>query len=506
MTSTTRFLMIGGILTIACGVFIALFLINRVMTPRAADQMITSEEESPPQGETDFTERADRAREMTAEGSSTRTDSAVPLLGSGSVGITTLEPLNIQSLGLGRYPNVRETYTDPVFGTSLLRFTDATDRNDYANHDYSQLQAFSADSEYIIVNEADGTTVRRVADGSRATLEPFRGNTVRWHLGIPHTLFFFDSNEDTTIRAQTANVDTGEIREAFIFPDRYDRIRVNQSFDEMSEDGRWVTGMAAMSDDDDMIFALDLTRGEITVEISLSLLYRTVCEEDPDYGILEPDWVSPSPLGNYLVVNWARDGAERCSGQEVYDIRTGRYLGHSYDGRQHGDLAVHPDGSEIFVTDIPSPIGDGLPAIGYYTLPDGVETPTFIRSMPWHGIWHISCRGPRGVCAITSFDPEPDWDLRRVLDSEIYLLYFDGAVRRLTHHRSSGCGYWVQPRATISGDGRYIAFDSDYNLELGGPNSCATVDPELGGGEVFLILLPEAAKYSPGGASRTFDL
>lgn len=53
------------------------------------------------------------------------------------------------------------------------------------------------------------------------------------------------------------------------------------------------------------------------------------------------------------------------------------------------------------------------------------------------------------------------------MDGELLLVYADSTVAqphllRLAHHRASGCGYWVQPRASLSLDGRYAVFASDW--------------------------------------------
>lgn len=411
-------------------------------------------------------------------------------------------------LSFNGLPPAGQVFQDPVFGTDMMRFTDAIDRGDYANHTYSQLQAFSHNSDYLLVDEAAGSVVRKLSDRSMAPIGPITGvSTLRWWPGHENKLFYFDTDDSGRVRARAAHILTGQRDTLYTFPATYSRIFSNQSFDELSDDGRWVGGMIA-SGDDAVLFAVDLVNKRQTVALSVSGLYNSVCQEDPQYGQIDPDWVSASPLGNYLVVNWARDGAQRCSGQEVYDINTGRYLGHSYDGRQHGDLAVTTAGEEVFFTDVPNPDNNGLPALGYYRLPDGVNSPVYLRTIPWHGIWHVSCRGPRGMCLVTSFDSESGWDLRQVLESELYMIYLsDGSVRRLAHHRSSGCGYWVQPRATLSLDARYAAFDTDFWAHTGGRTSCQRNDlddPSLGGGEVFLLLLPDAVKQ-PAGNARSFE-
>jgi hypothetical protein len=51
---------------------------------------------------------------------------------------------------------------------------------------------------------------------------------------------------------------------------------------------------------------------------------------------------------------------------------------------------------------------------------------------------------------------------------ELFLVYLDGSVRRLTHHRSTKSDYWVQPRASMSRSGRYVVFASDWGRPTGG--------------------------------------
>jgi hypothetical protein len=96
--------------------------------------------------------------------------------------------------------------------------------------------------------------------------------------------------------------------------------------------------------------------------------------------------------------------------------------------------------------------------------------------MDWMGS-HISCRGTPGTCVVTTIDN--DDGMWSALENEVFLLQTDGQVRRLAHHRSTSCGYWVQPRASISTDNRYVIFASDWGQGCGGS--------ELGQGDAYLI-------------------
>ena len=73
-------------------------------------------------------------------------------------------------------------FTEPAFGTSAVRVTSAVAQGAFGTPIYSQLQAFSAEGEYILLYDAGGTVVRRVADWSPvAGLDSSGWNVPRWH-------------------------------------------------------------------------------------------------------------------------------------------------------------------------------------------------------------------------------------------------------------------------------------------------------------------------------------
>ena len=60
------------------------------------------------------------------------------------------------------------------------------------------------------------------------------------------------------------------------------------------------------------------------------------------------------------------------------------------------------------------------------------------------------------------------------MEGELFILKLDGTgLIRLAHHHASGSGYWEQPRASMSNDGRYVIFDSDWDLS--GVNTAAYI-------------------------------
>jgi hypothetical protein len=420
-------------------------------------------------------------------GVTTPTDTSADPLTLSSGGITDPDLVVIPA-ALPLQP-VGNPFVDPVFGTTLRRVSNTSEGGGFETHIYSQLQAFSSDNAYLLLDGSEGFVVRRVSDLSLVSgLDTSEWNAPRWHPAQAHTIIHFDSNADTVIRLQFTDVDTLSTSTVFTFPAQYERIRGNQSFDELSEDGRWLAGMVTRDDGESVLFALDIQALTLGALLPLPDLYAGPCDPDPQWGEVEPDWVGVSPLGNYLVVQWVRDGTTRCSGLETFDIQSGAFVGRVYDGHQHGDLGVDSDGvTEFFMTfemAAPPPDND-RPALGVRQLPgtSTVSPPTYVQVLDWADDGHISCRGPDGVCLVTYGGWEGDgWT---PFERELFLQYTGGSVRRLVHHRSSSCGYWVQPRASISRDGRYVVFASDWGQETG-TDSCSGGN-DLGAGDPYII-------------------
>ncbi len=395
--------------------------------------------------------------------------------------ILTPEPLPLQPPGV--------SFNDPVFDVTLNRVSDANASGGYETHIYNQLQAFSSDNAYLLITGSEGYVVRRMSDFSQvAGLDASGWNAPRWHPGQPHVIVHFDSNADTVLRLQFTGVDTLTTTDVYIFPSRYQYIRGSQSFDEISDEGRWLAGLATCDDRVAVVFSLDIQNGVLGAELPIPDFYAGDCQPDPTWGEVEPDWIGVSKLGAYLVVQWKRDGEARCSGLESFDIRTGDFIGRVTDHHNHGDLGVDSDGvTEFFMThETSSPQDNNRPAISMRLLPGGATSspPVYLQAIDWADEDHISCQGPNGVCLVSWGSLGESYDTP--FENELFLQYTDGAVMRLAHHRSSKCGYWVQPRASISRDGRYVVFASDWAEETGA-ESCTTWQDDMGRGDPYII-------------------
>jgi hypothetical protein len=407
-------------------------------------------------------------------------------------------------------PPVGTPFADPVFATRLRRLDDASTRGSFSTHEYSQLQAFSADSSHVLLLDgAAGYVVRRVDTLAPVThLDTSGWNAARWHPQQANLIVHYDSNDDATIRLQQTEIANGATANLFTFPAGYERIRVAQSSDALSRDGRWLAGMATHATDGAVIFAVDLVSGVLGAQLPVAALYDGVfCVADPVWGVVEPDWIAPSPQGAHLMIQWPRDWGEgvsdHCRGLESYDLTTGAYVGRVYDGHQHGDLGRDADGSEFFMTYALAapPPDNGRPALARYPVPGpptGVAAPHFLLVQQWGQAGHISCQGPAGVCLVSNgVSLAGGW---QAMDGELLLVYADSTIAhphvlRLAHHRASNCGYWVQPRASLAQDGQYAVFASDW-VEAGAAGSCSSALPD-GAGDAYLLDLRPTDPVTP---------
>lgn len=194
-------------------------------------------------------------------------------------------------------PPAGASYGDPVFGTLIQRVSGLSESGGFETPIYSQLQAFSADNVYLLTTGSQGYQVRRVADLSLVSgLDLADINVPRWHPTQPHVLVHFDTNADTDLTLQFTNVDTGLTTDVATLPG-YTVLYNNQSFDELSRDGRWIAGMANRSDGVPVIFAYDMIDRRFGAQLAIPDLYDGPCTPDPEWGEVWPDWLGPLTFG-----------------------------------------------------------------------------------------------------------------------------------------------------------------------------------------------------------------
>ena len=287
-------------------------------------------------------------------------------------------------------PSAGNSVVDTTFGTTITALPDG------ARNTYSQLQVWSYDNRYMITVN-DSYQVRDAA--IFAILHEITHSSPRWIPGT-HKIVTVDNEPG---RIFTYDADTGK-EEVLMTLSQYQYITSSISFEELSRDGQWMSLYIA-SDGSGNIRLLTVNLFEKRIAMNRRL--QDMCAPDPEWGLLEPDWIGVSPNGNYAVIQWVRAGTTSCSGLELYDIETGVFVRRIHTHHAHSDLGLAADGREILVSfELAHPDNNNFPAIVLYWL-DG-SPKEYLRMVPWYRSDHISCQGPAGTGLVTAGNDEGD--------------------------------------------------------------------------------------------------
>jgi hypothetical protein len=346
-------------------------------------------------------------------------------------------------------PQAGAKITDPVFGTRILRVTDATDGNSGAGTLYSYYPTFNKDNTYIAVRETLGYSrakffrfdpINFTASGGFVLSSPPAGLQeyyLMWSGVSPNITFGVGGHNIWQINVAT--------QQATLVKD-------------LSSQGvgGYLTQMSKSLDDD--VFAASIVNSGGT-EAGFVVYKRstnTVLLRKLASNVNE---VQVDKSGDYLIVVY-NDGSD-----DIYDLTSApprliaRLTG-SY-GFFHHDCGV----GTVFT----AAAGN---ALGYRQLAD----PTAIRLMV-PGYWsyatqqdHFSMLADNEQWALASRYSSSGGPVLRPFDNEIVKIATDGTnrVQRIAHHRSVAVNnnYNAQPKASISRDGNFIAFTSNW----GNPN------------------------------------
>jgi hypothetical protein len=424
---------------------------------------------------------------------------------------------------------------------------------DHERHEYSQHQAFNSDNSLIIMStsaDPNNYLVRDVETLNVVWTFPAFGagvnpasvvDALRWNPLNPNEIIHFNNQLTnrqvdlgynvepvvilkTNVRAGNTNDQNVRVSATQIIadlsqaPNNYYWANGgrSRSYESLSRDGKYLALFVRKGADvnSPMYFVVyDIINNLVALELRQDQLDPGNQDCANNEGAI--NWVAVSPLGNYMVVQWnaAADetSAGRCTGVETYSLSTRQYSGHIGRSPAHSDLGIDHQGNEIYVTNYnantPEGVSTGmltvmpLPGVNNFmavTNDGGINTGIGLRSIldtigDFH-VTHLSCKGPNGVCVITS-----DYNFERFtpisgnepFDSEVYLVYTRGTaspgdnsrvvVQRLVHHRSIGCednsgaplvnrlnyvdglyNYRAQPQATISRNGDLVVFASNF--------------------------------------------
>jgi hypothetical protein len=401
----------------------------------------------------------------------------VPLAGTDAYPTPTGMPL----------PAPREAWIDPIFGTCLLRVTDREQDVGRAvsglRNEYSRVQAFNADESLMIVRGTEGDWFLYDA----ATLEPIKelnfGGAVepRWSVTDPESILL--SPLDLTLATYDVGRDVQIPAHDFVgeLPAEWGAAYVWRRYEgSPSADGRYD---ALLGEDQDFV-----TRGLITYDWRTDAILGMAAVPNSDKN--EPDSVSISPLGNFVLAQFEycergfMGTYEAPCGAMVYtrDLTQGwgiaRIIGHS-------DLALDANGREVLVyqeidTD----------QIVMADLETGEITPLLGLDFS-EGAFGLHFSGQafqRPGWVAVSVHPEaaqPDFSNSFWMVGTIFALELRANPRvvQLAHHHSlrseTEADYFAEPQVTVNHDFTRLLFGSNWG--------------RYGAGEVemYMIVLPE---------------
>jgi hypothetical protein len=378
-------------------------------------------------------------------------------------------------------PDLYVPFRDPTFGTTMMRVTDARMAPAEAGkrvlglrHEYSRFPVLNATNTEVALQVLGGADrgvfeIRELSSGKLLQkLTQQQGDPeISWHPTSPHLFFYRSGNA-----VHVFHTDTGQDDTLMAFP-QYFAISTREE-GRPSDDWRYY---AFLGFRDSSFSSPDI----VVADLVAKKIVATLANADG------PDWVSMSPSGKYVVVQWTDD-----KGTRIYDRDTLAYQRTAFSDHAHSDFALNAKGEEVLVYQASSgaAIGElGCPnapkgsPIASARLADGRKTillgdcykadwtPVITGTLlgwDWfatHFSGIASRRRPGWVLVSTYTTPENG---THACAREVFWLKLDGSgeVRHIAHHHSDQAtvndekDYWAEPQATSSWDGNIVLFAS----------------------------------------------
>lgn len=349
-------------------------------------------------------------------------------------------------------------FTDPTFGTEILRVTDATNQPDVGGEKgatvaYSYWPSLNCNNTRIQFRTTSGYTraafytfdpVNFTCGASGSVMASPPAGLQEYGLVWDHDnpdLIYGPGQYVLFQRNVSSNANT-----------------TLKSFSGRGHTGGYITQITK-SDDNDVFAGSYETGGTPNGYWVWRRSTDTVLLENISKASLDEVQIDKS--GVYLTIKLV-DGTA-----EVWDVSTGLQVGSALtgnDGFNHSDTGV----GTAFTH---RPVNT---SVGYRSL----ATPTTITDLlpgmtaPWSYSTrqdHFSMRADNNLWALASRYRSNGAGVVNAFDNEIVQLATDGSgrVRRICHHRSIATNYESQPKANISLDGQFVCFSSNWGNAAG---------------------------------------
>lgn len=365
-------------------------------------------------------------------------------------------------------PQVGVPITPVQFGDSitLTRITNARyDGKSGYFPDYSKRQAWNANETKLMLRSGNGAVNIFDAQTHQFLLAfpDIEGvEDIFWHPTDPQTLYYFLGNE-----LFSKNVQTSQSTSLHTFSS-YAAVYCHGEGN-LSNDGHYVALCAHDGNDNPVDFLVyDLSSQAVVSTLPLNGNVSWI------------DWISISPLGNYVIVDYATDVNAPYNGVEVYD-RNFNFLWRKPLGAGHSDYGLDANGAEVLIMDVYDP-DSNVTYINKYVLSTGNST-RLLGISPEFDL-HESCRATDrpGWVYVSTFDyvgrltdDSLSW---MPFEDEVFALKMDGSgdVERYAHHRSRRFSpttpdsdhsfYFAEPHATPNRSGAKVLFGSNWRINL----------------------------------------
>lgn len=360
-------------------------------------------------------------------------------------------------------PGYLQSGPGPAFGYRITRVTDPAEFPDgeYDVQPYPKHPAWSSDEAYIAIHSYK--LIKGAADYSRVR-ETLYLDEARWAYTEPGVMYGFrnvyDGGERVAVEFVRLNVNDDAVTPLQRFyltghgggAPEYDGVYLGPWEGNLSRDDRYVVFSARQGDD--------------LVAMVFDIPGRRVVTSRRFAGIWDRlDWISISPRGDYVLMNWSppeKDDADPdfTGAIDEYDASL-NFVRRLAEQGQHGDMGLDAYGDEVYVQ---LEFGDRV-GVWSYRLRDGAE----LRLLPdkYNG-GHVSCQNYR----------RPGWcylSLRKTGFAEVVAVKLDGSglVNRFVQHRNSAGG---SAYGSPNPSGTRVIFKSDWQGEY--PVAVFVAEPE----------------------------
>lgn len=359
-------------------------------------------------------------------------------------------------------PALGATFNDPAYGTPIRRVSNGLSQfNDGAHHDSGNVSPFNRDNtRLLLIREGGGYYVADLSGNiiiSNTELALGRSPEPRWSATDANRFYYHQDNQllwyDLSTKQKT-------VVRTFT---QYDFIAFGSAGAEISDDG-----------DRLLILGSKGSQAFLGVyRISTDVLGTML--ETTGLGSLVFTELTPN---NNVIVRWAAQGEGRYKGFELFDQNM-NFQRQLFPYGAQAEPARDTNGDEVLLltadNDPAAAAGCENNGIQKLRLSDGQKTclvPLFYSvdvsisannagGQPWIAVTTTDQSGTANPNDSLPGDWQSLWKAR---SNEILLVKLDGSERRrLAHHRSRIISdYWWQPRTSLSRDGRYALFDSNF--------------------------------------------